>query len=115
MRLRGKVHDRVYLKRGVSGVADDFRAERARLVYLEHVVDEVEVADVAVNKAIVGHVRDVSEIVQGAAVVQHVKVDDSVIGILFHYVADDVAAYEAGAAAEQYDAGGIWVGRAAHG
>ncbi len=67
------------------------------------------------NKAIVGHIRDVGEIVQSAAVVQHVEVDDSIIGILFHYVADDVAAYEAGAAAEEYDAGGIGVGRAAHG
>ena len=47
--------------------------------------------------------------------VEHVEVNDSVIGVLFHNVPDHVAAYEASAATKQYDAGSVGVGSATDG
>ncbi len=87
----------------------------SNLVYLEHVVHEVQVADVAVHKAIVGHILHVSEVVECAAVVEHVQVDDGVLGVLVHDVPDHVTADKARTAAKEYDAGGIRVRSAADG
>ena len=36
---------------------------RARLIYLENVVNQVQVANVAVNKTIVGHVCDIDKVI----------------------------------------------------
>ena len=67
------------------------------------------------HESVVGHISHVGHVVEGAAVIQHVEIDDGVVRMLLDEVSDDVATDETGAAAKQYDSGYIRVGRATDG
>ena len=67
------------------------------------------------NKTVVGQLRHIRQIVERAAVVQYVKIYDSVVRILFKKMPYHVTAYEASSATEKYDAGSIRIGSATNG
>jgi len=112
VRLGGLQHgqgaDDVGLREG-EGVLDGavhmgFRREvddAAHLVFGDDLQYRVKVADVGLDKGVVGLVLDIPEVREVAGIGQLVQVDDPVIRILVHEQPHDVAADEAGTAGNE--------------
>ena len=69
--------------------------DAVNLLILHQLVESIEVADVHLDKLIVGLVLDVLEVGKITCIRQLVEVDDAIVGILVHEEANDMRANEA--------------------
>ena len=90
--LDGTVH--VTLGRQVNHAVD--------VVFLKYSADRLEVADISTHEHVVRSLLDVLQVGQVAGVGQLVQIYDTVLGVLVHEEAHDVATDEARAARYQY-------------
>ena len=70
------------------------------LIVVHQLEHQLEVADVALHKGVVGLVLDVLEVGQIACISQLVEVDDVILGIFVHEQTDNVGADKSGAACD---------------
>ena len=72
------------------------------LFFLHQGIDSIEIADIHLDKAEIGLTLDILKISEVPGISEAVKAKDAVIGILVHEQAYNMAAYESGAACNDY-------------
>ena len=74
--------------------------DTVNLLVLHQLIESVEVADVHLDKLIIGFVLDVLEVGKITCIRQLVEVDDAIVGILVHEEANDMRANKSGTASD---------------
>ena len=76
--------------------------DTVNLLVLHQLIESVEVADVHLDKLIIGFVLDVLEVGKITCIRQLVEVDDAIVGILVHEETNDMRADKACTASNNY-------------
>ena len=83
MRFGGQVDDRVYLKTAEKGF------------------DQLGIGDVALDKAVVGRLFDILQVLQIAGVGQFVQIEDPIMRVLVHKMSDHMRTNKTGSSSYQ--------------